>query len=292
MPTFATPEPITVSIWIPAGDIRISASDRADTVLDVQPGDVGRDEDVRAAEATRVDFTDGHLSVRAPKPRNWGLFGRTASVDITLAVPSGSRITSEAMAAAFAATGRLGECRVKTSAGDIRLQDAEEIDLTTGAGEISAGHVTGNAEVSTGSGRVRLRHVGGLAVVKNSNGVNWIGTAGGAVRVNAANGDVTVDHALGDVTATTAMGAIRVGEVVRGAVSLKTAMGELDVGIRRGTAAWLDAHTHFGHVRNRLEPAAAPDAQEHTVEVRARTAYGDIVIHHADQHADPEGAAA
>ena len=82
MPTFATPEPITVSIWVPAGDIRITATERTDTVVDVQPGDVGRDEDVRAAEQTRVDFTDGHLSVRAPKPRNWGLFGRTASVDI------------------------------------------------------------------------------------------------------------------------------------------------------------------------------------------------------------------
>jgi len=292
MPTFSTPEPITVTIWIPAGDIRITATDRPDTVVDVQPSDIGQDLDVRAAEQTRVDFTDGHLNIRAPRPGVRSLFGRTASIDVTVAVPAGSGVTSQAMAGAFGATGRLGECRVKTSAGDIRLEDADEIDLTTGAGEISAGRVTGNAEVSTGSGRVRLRHVGGLAVVKNSNGVNWIGTAGGAVRVNAANGDVTVDHALGDVTATTAMGAIRVGEVVRGAVSLKTAMGELDVGIRRGTAAWLDAHTHFGHVRNRLEPAAAPDTHEHTVEVRARTAYGDIVIHHAEHHADPEGAAA
>jgi DUF4097 and DUF4098 domain-containing protein YvlB len=288
MPTFSTPEPITVTIWIPAGDIRVTATDRPDTVVDVQPSDIGHDLDVRAAEQTRVDFTDGHLNIKAPRPGVRSLFGRTASIDITLAVPTGSRITSQAMAGAFGATGRLGECRVKTSAGDIRIEDAEQIDLDAGAGEISAGRISGNAEVTTGSGKVRLRQVGGYALIKNSNGDNWIGSVTGDLRVNAANGGITVDHAYGDVTATTAMGAVRIGEVVRGSVSLKTAMGELEIGVRRGTAAWLDAQTHFGHVRNRLEPTAAPAGEEDTVEVRARTAYGDIVVHHTE----PEGAAA
>ena len=43
-------------------------------------------------------------------------------------------------------------------------------------------------------------------MVKNSNGVNWVGTAAGDLRVSAANGDITVDQALGGVTATTAIG--------------------------------------------------------------------------------------
>jgi DUF4097 and DUF4098 domain-containing protein YvlB len=282
MPTFSTPEPITVDIWVPAGNIWVTAADRPDTVVDVQPSDVGQDIDVRAAEQTRVDLADGHLSVRAPRARVWGLFGRTPSIEVTVTVPTGSRVTSETMAGAFRATGRLGECRIKSSAGDIRLEDADQIDLDSGAGEITAGRISGNAEVTTGSGKVRLRQVGGSAVVKNSNGDNWIGSVAGDVRVSTANGGITVDHAYGDVTATTAMGAVRIGEVVRGSVSLKTAMGELEVGVRRGTAAWLDAQTRFGQVRNRLEPTAAPGAQEETVEVRARTSYGDIVIHHTD----------
>jgi DUF4097 and DUF4098 domain-containing protein YvlB len=291
MPTFSTPEPITVDLSIPAGNIQVTATDRPDTVVDVQPSDVGQDIDVRAAEQTRVDFTDGHLTVRAPRPRAWGLFGRTASIEVTVAVPTGSGITSEAMAGAFRATGRLGECRIKTSAGEIRLEDAGQIDLDAGAGEITAGRISGNAEITTGSGKVRLRQVDGSAVIKNSNGDNWIGSVAGNLRVNAANGGITVDHAYGDVTATTAMGGVRIGEVVRGSVSLKTAMGELEVGVRRGTAAWLDAHTQFGHVRNRLEPTAAPGAQEDTVEVRARTSYGDILIHHTDSSTESEVAA-
>lgn len=286
MPTFSTPEPISVDLSIIAGDIQVSGTDRPDTLVDVQPSDVGHDADVRAAEQTRVEFTDGHLTVRAPRPRAWGMFGRTASIDVTIAVPAGSRVTSTTVAGAFGATGRLGECRIKSSAGDIRLEDADQIDLDTGAGEISAGRISGNAEITTGSGRVRLRQADGSVVIKNSNGENWIGSVAGHLRVNGANGGITVDHAYGDVTATTAMGSVRVGEVVCGTVTLTTAMGEVEVGVRRGTAAWLDAHTKLGHVRNRLEPAAAPDAQEGTVEVRARTSFGDIVIHHTDSSTD------
>jgi Putative adhesin len=282
MPTFSTPEPITVTIWIPAGDVRVTATDRADTVVDVQPSDAGQDADVRAAEQTKVEYTDGHLSIRAPRPGVRGLFGRGAQIEVTVAVPAGSSITSEAMAGGFAASGRLGECRIKTSAGDVRIDDADQIDVNAGAGEISAGRISGNAEITTGSGKVRLRQVGGSAQIKNSNGDNWVGSVAGDLRVSTANGAITVEHALGDVTATTAMGAVRIGEVVRGSVSLKTAMGDLEVGVRRGTAAWLDAQTHYGHVRNRLEPTAAPGAGEASVEVRARTAYGDIVIHHTE----------
>ena len=52
---------------------------------------------------------------------------------------------------------------------------------------------------------------------------------------------------------------MRIGEVVRGAVVLETAVGDLEVGIRAGTAAWLDVNTHFGRVHNALEAADAPE---------------------------------
>ncbi|MGI8415742.1 MAG: DUF4097 family beta strand repeat-containing protein, partial [Nakamurella sp.] len=35
MPTFGTPEPITVTIDLPIGDVRLTASDREDTVVEV-----------------------------------------------------------------------------------------------------------------------------------------------------------------------------------------------------------------------------------------------------------------
>src|SRR3954471_3736394 len=93
MPTFATPEPISVSIEIELGDIQLSASDRADTVVEVRPSDPSRDSDVNAAEQTRVEFSDGQLIVKGPKRRL--SFGKGWSIDLAVALPAGSRVRAE-----------------------------------------------------------------------------------------------------------------------------------------------------------------------------------------------------
>jgi hypothetical protein len=66
--------------------------------------------------------------------------------------------------------------------------------------------------------------------------------------------------------------------VVRGSVLVGTAMGDLDIGIAEGTAAWLQVNTSFGHVRNLLDSTGRPGESDETVEVRGRTSYGDITI--------------
>ena len=80
------------------------------------------------------------------------------------------------------------------------------------------------------------------------------------------------------VAAKSANGAIRLGAVQRGPVVAETAMGAVEIGIADGTAAWLDLDTRYGHLHNALETAGPPAAGEETVEVRARTSYGDITI--------------
>lgn len=278
MPTFTTPEPISATIDLVVGDARITASDRDDTVVDVRPSDGSHEPDVRAAELTRVEYAAGQLLVKTGRQRGLGLFGKPGSVDVTIELPADSRLQGDASIAALRCTGRLGECRVKTGIGDIQLDHTGVLDLYTGAGAIVVTRVVGHAEVSTGSGKVRLREIDGAAVIKNSNGDSWIGEITGDVRVNAANGDISVDHAQADVTASTANGDVRIGEAARGSVSLKTAFGEIDIGIRTGTAARLDVHTSFGRVRNHMKSADSPESSEETIEVRAHTSYGDIVI--------------
>jgi DUF4097 and DUF4098 domain-containing protein YvlB len=142
---------------------------------------------------------------------------------------------------------------------------------------VTVDRVRGRAEV-TGSGQVRIGEIDGPAVIKNLNGVTWVGEVKGDLRCNAANGDIMVDRALGAVTAKTANGAVRIGEVVRGSVELGTAYGELEVGIREGTAALLDVRSQFGSVRNSLTASDGPQPSDQRVEVRARTSFGDIVI--------------
>ena len=115
-------------------------------------------------------------------------------------------------------------------------------------------------------------------MIKNSNGDTHLGDVGGDLRARAANGDIAVDRARATVAAKSANGAIRLGAVQRGPVVAETAMGAVEIGIADGTAAWLDLDTRYGHLHNALETAGPPAAGEETVEVRARTSYGDITI--------------
>lgn len=278
MPTFTTHDPITATIELVVGDARITASDRDDTVVEVRPTDGSHDLDVRAAEQTRVEYAFGQLLIKAPKQRGLGLFGKVGSVDVTIDVPTRSRLDANASIATFRCVGRFGAARVKTSAGDIQVDQAGPLDLNTSAGMVVVDHVVGDAEVTAGSGKIRLGKIDGAAVVKNSNGDCWVGNISGDLRVKAANGDIAVDHAHADVNAATATGDVRVGELVRGSATLKTAMGQIEVGIRAGTAARLDVHTSFGRVHNEMEIADSPQSSEETLDVRANTSYGDIVI--------------
>jgi len=278
MPTFDTPDPIDVTVEVVVGDLRVTAGDRPDTRVEVRPSDPGTDLDVRAAEQTRVEYADGRLLVKAPKQRGLGLFGKPGSVDVELRLPAGSRLHADAGIATVSVAGRLGETRVKTGVGDIRLDGTGPLEVSTGSGNVAVGTVTGTARVTTGAGEVRVGSVDGDATVKNSTGDTWIGRAGGPLRVNAASGAIAVGRAVAGVTAASSHGAVRVDEAAGGVVALRTSMGELEVGIPAGTAAYLDLNTKFGNVHNRLGSAEAPPAGETTVEVRGRTSYGDIIV--------------
>jgi hypothetical protein len=279
MPTFDTPEPISVTVELGVGGLRIVASDRTDTMVEVRPSDAAKKADVTAAEQTRVEYAGGRLLIKAPK--SWRQFtwrGGGESIDVQVELPAGSHLRGETGVAALRCQGRLGECRYKTGVGDIQLERAGAVQLRTGAGDLNVGTADGDAELSTGSGSVRIDRIDGAAVVKNSNGDTWIGEVTGNLRVNAANGRISVDRARETVAAKSANGDVRLGEVAHGAVIAQTAMGKVEIGIRDGVAAWLDLNTRFGNVHNDLDAVERPESGEDAVEVRARTSFGDITI--------------
>ena len=179
MPTFDTPEPITATIDVTVGDVRISAGDGSATVVDVRPSDASNDEDVKVAERTRVEYASGQLLVKAPKLRSWSIRSAGGSIDVTIELPAGSQVHGAGQLTDFHCDGRLGDCRIKTGLGHIQLDEAGTLSLKSGIGDISVDRATGHAEVTAGSGDVRLRELDASAVVKNSNGDTWIGVAGG-----------------------------------------------------------------------------------------------------------------
>jgi DUF4097 and DUF4098 domain-containing protein YvlB len=278
MPTFDTPEPISATIDLAIGDVRISVGDRGATVVEVRPSDASNEDDVKAAELTRVEYGSEQLLVKAPKLRSRLVRSGRGSIDVTIELPAGSHVHGTVGMGDVDCDGQLGNCRIVTGLGRIRLDRAETLNLKTGAGDVTVGSATGHAEVTAGSGDVRLGELDRTAVIKNSNGDTWVGVVGGDLRLNAANGSIAVDLAQAGVVAKSANGDVRLGEVVRSSVVLETKIGDLEVGVREGTAAWLDVNTRFGHLHNSLDAAEAPEPSAETVEVRARTSVGEIVI--------------
>ncbi|WP_439377943.1 DUF4097 family beta strand repeat-containing protein [Amycolatopsis lexingtonensis] len=280
MPVFATPEPISATIDVSIADIRIVAGERAETTVEIEPADPSEPEDVRAVAKTRVEFASGELLVKGPKYAT-KLWGKGGSLHVTVELPAGSRLRSTAAMGDIRVSGQVGDSRIKTSVGDIHLDEAARLEASTATGDVSIERATGHVEAHTGSGELRIREIDGTAVLKNSNGETRVGEVTGDLRVSTANGDIFVSLAHAGVHAKTASGDIRLNEVMRDSVVLETAVGEIEVGVREGSAAWLELNSLTGSVRNTLTPSDGPGGTTETVEVKAHTYTGDIVIRRA-----------
>ncbi len=278
MPTFQTPEPIAAVIELVVGDVRIAAGDRRDTVVEVRPSDVARRADVNAAEQTRVEYSSGRLVIKATgRWKSWSPFGYGGSVDVNVELPSGSRVTGASSLGTFRCTGALGDCRIKT-AGEIHVEQARAARLMTGLGDINLGRAIGDAELITATGDVHAEEIDGAAVIKNSSGDSRVDLITGELSIKAANGDIAIERSRASIVAKTANGDIRVGAAGGDSVVAATGFGGVEIAIPEGTAAWLDLHTGYGQLHNSLDAAQAPQPGADTVEVRARTGYGDVTI--------------
>ncbi|MFJ3104488.1 DUF4097 family beta strand repeat-containing protein [Streptomyces sp. NPDC086835] len=296
MPAFDTPEPISAAFELEVGTARITAGKRTDTVVEVLPRNGSDDNDVRAVQQTQVTFSGGRLTVRTPKKRS--LFGKPGAIEVSVELPAGSDVRGTTAMGGFFCEGRLGEAVLKTSLGDLQVDEVTGADLKTDHGDIRLARSTGDIEV-IGAGRIEIGTVAGTATVKNGNGATEVGEVTGGLKTNAANGDVSVGIAHGSVDAKSANGRIeigvahagveavssngriRVGDVTRGRIDLRTSVGDLEVGIHQGTAAWLDVHTKYGTVRNSLGSSTGPADSDETVEVHARAGVGDVIIRRA-----------
>ncbi|MFZ3557646.1 MULTISPECIES: DUF4097 family beta strand repeat-containing protein [unclassified Streptomyces] len=278
MPTYETPEAISVNAHVGAGSIQFTASERTDTVVEVRPSNPKRDKDVKASEQTEVTFTGGVLTVRTKERR---MIGPSGLVTVTVELPAGSSVDLTGSWTQVLGEGRLGKVDMRTSAGDARFDTTGPLRLKAAHGSIRVDRVEGMAEITTSSSSLRVGLVDGHAVLKNSHGTTMIDAVTGELRVNGAHGDIEIGRAESSVAATTAHGALRVADVARGTVQLETNYGAIEVGIREGTAAWLDANAENGQVRNALTASEAPAESEDSVKVRARTKWGNIDVRRA-----------
>jgi|1186.fasta_scaffold39529_2 DUF4097 and DUF4098 domain-containing protein YvlB len=263
MPTYDTPAPVQIRVDLSGGSVRVRASDRADTVATVRPGNESKSADVQAADQTRVEYADGRLVITSPRRPRLLFMGGMPTVDVDVLVPDGSGLVAALTAGDVDCEGRLGDVRIDNRYGDIRVDRASTLHARTSAGDITVSQVDGEGEVGSSYGEIRVRE------------------AAGALRLDSACGDITVERALASVEASTKYGQVSVHHAVGGSLDLATAYGKVEAGIADGTPAWLDLESASGKVRNLLTPSDAPDGSDEPLRIRARTSYGDIVVRRA-----------
>jgi len=276
MPAFDTPGPIAATVAVAGAQVRVTATDRTDTVVLVEPIDTASQKDVKVADKTKVDFAGGQLSVKTTDSGD-----KNGSVAITIDLPAGSSLVAYLAHSRVHADGSLGECELHLASGQVQLDRVNALQANIAAGEVTIGHIAGRANVDGAAFAMRISEVEDTVKLSNSGGQTWIGHASAGLDLSSGHGGFDIDRADGSVTATTGDGAIRIGRVTRGQAELLNRSGNIEVGIGEGTAARVDASSTRGSVRNSVPPRENPDPSDNEVTVHARTRYGDIIIQRA-----------
>jgi DUF4097 and DUF4098 domain-containing protein YvlB len=129
------------------------------------------------------------------------------------------------------------------------------------------------AEVKAASADVRATGRFGDVVVESAQGPIDLDDVASA-RIKSSASDVSVGRLNGPADIRTSKGDIRIAEAVRGAVVLRTDVGEVEIVAAAGVSATLDAGTATGRINNALKNSEGAGAE---LTIRATTSVGDIV---------------
>jgi DUF4097 and DUF4098 domain-containing protein YvlB len=273
MPTFTTPGPIIATAVVAGAQVRVTASDRTDTVVLVEPINKASQSDVKVADKTKVDFADGQLSVKTTVSGD-----KNGSVAITIDLPAGSSLVAYLAHSDVHADGSFGDCELHLASGRVQLDRINALQANIAAGEVTIGHIAGRASIEGSAVRMRISEIEDTFRLSSSGGQIWIGHASADLDLSSGSGGFDIDRADGSVTAKTGDGAIRIGQLTRGQAELLNGSGNIEVGISEGTAARVDANSERGSVRNSVPPQENPETSDSKVTVHARTRHGDIII--------------
>jgi hypothetical protein len=276
MPTFATPGPIAATVQVAGARVRVTASDRTDTVVLVEPIDTASRSHVKVANRTKVDFAGGRLSVKTTASGD-----KNGSVAIAIDLPTGSSLVAYLAHSSVHAAGSVGECELHMAKGRVQLDRIDALQANIAAGEVAIDHIAGCANIDGSVITGRISEVTGTVGLSCSGGQIWIGHASADLDLTSGSGGFDTDRADGSVTARTGDGAIRIGRLTRGQAELSNHSGTIEVGISEGTAARVDANSKRGSVRNSVPAQERPDTFDNKVKIHARSRHGDIIIQRA-----------
>jgi DUF4097 and DUF4098 domain-containing protein YvlB len=244
---FETPTPPQLAVHVPAGRVDLATAESPRTTVEVEARR-GSEEDVLVEQHGDQIVVDAR--------------GRQGEYDVRIRAPHGVEAETDTASADLLVRGRLGALDAKAATGDVEVEQTDgDTRVRSASGDVSVGSVGGRADVNSASGDVTL------------------GTVGGDLSVRTASGDVHVAEPGAGISIYTASGDQQVGAAVEGLVDLKSASGDIVVGIKRGSRVHVDARSMTGETTSELELGAIETSDEGPlVELRAVTMSGDIRI--------------
>ncbi len=282
--TFQTPGEVRTQLRLGSGEIRLESGESGETTVTLE---ALRDNDAsrEAVENARLELRErggAYEVVVEVRDRGRG-FSRGAEVRIEVRCPDGTSVEAKSGSADIDGRGRFGSIGIQTGSGDVSFEDvAGDVKIDAASGDIELGTVGGDLRVNTASGDAQISSVGGAAKVNSASGDVIVREARGTLDVNSASGDVIVGQAASSVSVNTASGDQQIQRAGGGKVTLKSASGDLGIGIPEGSTLWVDARSRSGEVRSELPVSdAPPEGGGPHVELRANTMSGDITVSRA-----------
>ena len=275
MHRFTTPVPPRLSLELRAGSITVETGETDETTVELVALNDSK-ATREAIDATTVDQRGDEIVVHVPA-RFAALPGRGPSIAMRVNAPHEAALRIKSGSAPVTATGRYGTTRIDTGSGDIEVGDIVDSGrVQSGSGDVRIQRVAKDIVVKTGSGDIAVGTFAGDASFGTGSGDIEVTEGGRGLEAKTGSGDISVGQAARDVRITTGSGRVSIDAADEGEVGVKAASGSIRVGVRDGTAVWLDVRSASGRVTSDLAPTGEPSPGERQLRLRLSTASGNI----------------
>ena len=271
MAVHETPGKVDLRIKVPSGSVVIETAATDRTEIDVVPRRHSEDSRRLMDEIREVcrETSPGHYEVDLEVPPPWRgkwwefLFQSSREFDVRVTAPDGTELEVETISADVRGKGSFDSTRARTTSGDLSFGDIDGSgDIRSVSGDLKLGSVNGFANAQTVSGDVTLELVAGELTGRSVSGALRVGRLTSSAQLTSISGDVAIESAS------------------EGELNLKTTSGDINIGIERGVAIWMDVSSLSGDTTSYLENAG--ESRDVQLEVRASSLSGDVILRSAN----------
>jgi len=219
---------------------------------------------VDGSNADELDISQIGDTVSIRESPRW--LSRNRSIRLLVEVPTRTPLTINCSSMDVVIRGAVGEMRCRTASGDVHIDEAERVEVSTASGDVRARAINGDAEFNTASGDVTLTAVKGRLTAQ------------------LASGDIIADVVGGGLAVGTSSGDVRIGRCDGSDLNVKTVSGDIVLGLPTGIRVEPDIATLSGKVSLPTAAAKPSDAgaERRSVRLRLRAVSGDVRIVRVD----------